>query len=147
MLNKKMEDGKMKATGIVRKLDDLGRIVIPKELRKKFNFVEKETQVDISRDGEYIILSSKEKVGLSRCLDELGRVVIPIELRRSLNLEDRDSLEIFTEEEDIYLKKYSVGCMQCGEINSVITTGKVAICRKCLKEMFDYVRSNTDILH
>ncbi|SHI03952.1 looped-hinge helix DNA binding domain-containing protein, AbrB family [Clostridium grantii DSM 8605] len=51
----------MKATGIVRRLDDLGRIVIPKELRKKLNFVERQTQVDISKEGEYIILSSKEK--------------------------------------------------------------------------------------
>ena len=136
----------MKATGVVRRLDDLGRIVIPKELRKKLNFVEKETQVDISRDGEYIILGTKEKGGLSRILDELGRVVIPIELRRTLNLEDRDSLEIFTEEEEIYLKKYSVGCMQCGEINGVITTGKVSLCRKCLREMSDCVKSNKNML-
>ncbi|SHI03948.1 AbrB/MazE/SpoVT family DNA-binding domain-containing protein [Clostridium grantii] len=83
---------------------------------------------------------------MSRVLDELGRVVIPIELRRTLNLEDRDSLEIFTEEEEIYLKKYSVGCMQCGEVNRVITIGKVSLCRKCLREMVDYVRGNTDIL-
>nr|WP_073337062.1 AbrB/MazE/SpoVT family DNA-binding domain-containing protein [Clostridium grantii] len=92
------------------------------------------------------MLSSKEKGGLSRVLDELGRVVIPIELRRTLNLEDRDSLEIFTEEEEIYLKKYSVGCMQCGEVNGVITTGKVSLCRKCLKKMVAYVKSNTKIL-
>ena len=30
----------MKATGIVRRIDDLGRVVIPKELRKKFNIRE-----------------------------------------------------------------------------------------------------------
>ena len=27
----------MKATGIVRKIDDLGRVVLPKELRNSFN--------------------------------------------------------------------------------------------------------------
>lgn len=30
----------MKATGIVRRLDDLGRIVIPKEIRRMFNVCE-----------------------------------------------------------------------------------------------------------
>ena len=30
----------MKATGIVRSIDELGRIVIPKELRKKMNMTE-----------------------------------------------------------------------------------------------------------
>ena len=30
----------MKATGIVRNIDELGRIVIPKELRKKMNMTE-----------------------------------------------------------------------------------------------------------
>lgn len=30
----------MKATGIVRRVDDLGRIVIPKEIRRKFNIIE-----------------------------------------------------------------------------------------------------------
>lgn len=30
----------MKATGIIRRIDDLGRVVIPKELRKKFDIRE-----------------------------------------------------------------------------------------------------------
>lgn len=32
--NKFMEVGCMKSTGIVRKVDELGRVVIPKELRR-----------------------------------------------------------------------------------------------------------------
>ena len=30
----------MRQTGIIRKVDDLGRVVIPKELREKFNLTE-----------------------------------------------------------------------------------------------------------
>lgn len=33
----------MKATGLIRKLDDLGRIVIPKEIRKSLKFMEGDT--------------------------------------------------------------------------------------------------------
>lgn len=32
----------MKSTGIVRRIDDLGRIIIPKEIRKRLNFEEGE---------------------------------------------------------------------------------------------------------
>ena len=29
----------MKATGVVRRIDDLGRVVIPKEIRKRFEIL------------------------------------------------------------------------------------------------------------
>ena len=45
--------------------------------------------------------------GIVRRIDDLGRVVIPMELRRSLGINDRDSLEIYTDNEGkIILKKY-----------------------------------------
>lgn len=45
----------MKATGIVRKVDELGRIVIPMELRKVFNLEEKDP-IEIFIEDERIIL-------------------------------------------------------------------------------------------
>jgi len=45
----------MKATGIVRKLDQLGRIVIPKELRTTFDLKETDP-IEIFVEGEDIIL-------------------------------------------------------------------------------------------
>lgn len=45
----------MKATGIVRKLDELGRIVLPIELRRTLHLAEKDA-VEIYVDGENIIL-------------------------------------------------------------------------------------------
>lgn len=49
----------MKSTGIVRKLDSLGRVVIPKELRRTFNIAEKDA-LEIYVDGEQIILKKYE---------------------------------------------------------------------------------------
>ncbi|SKC83715.1 AbrB/MazE/SpoVT family DNA-binding domain-containing protein [Maledivibacter halophilus] len=49
----------MKSTGIVRKVDELGRIVIPKELRKTFNIGEKDA-LEIFVDGSQIILKKYE---------------------------------------------------------------------------------------
>jgi len=45
----------MKATGIVRKLDQLGRIVIPKELRSTFDLKETDP-IEIFVEGEDIVL-------------------------------------------------------------------------------------------
>lgn len=45
----------MKSTGVVRKLDQLGRIVIPKEIRNSYDINEKDP-LEIFVDGEHIIL-------------------------------------------------------------------------------------------
>ena len=49
----------MKSTGIVRRLDELGRIVIPIEIRNKFNISERDP-IEIYVDGSNIILSKYE---------------------------------------------------------------------------------------
>ena len=38
----------MKSTGIVRPLDSVGRIVLPKEIRKKLNITERNDSLEIS---------------------------------------------------------------------------------------------------
>lgn len=45
----------MKSTGIVRKVDELGRVVIPIELRRTLGIAEKDS-LEIYVDGEHIIL-------------------------------------------------------------------------------------------
>lgn len=45
----------MKSTGIVRRVDELGRIVIPMEIRKTLGIAEKDP-LEIFVDGEQIIL-------------------------------------------------------------------------------------------
>lgn len=49
----------MKATGIVRKVDELGRIVLPMELRKTLNIQEKDP-VEIFVNGRDIVLRKYE---------------------------------------------------------------------------------------
>jgi len=45
----------MKSTGIVRRVDELGRVVIPIELRNKFGIYEKDP-IEIFVDGSSIVL-------------------------------------------------------------------------------------------
>lgn len=77
----------MKSTGIVRKVDELGRIVLPVELRRTLG-IEIKDSLEIYVDGESIILRKyeptcifcgnadgvidyKEKNVCQACLDEL----------------------------------------------------------------------------
>lgn len=49
----------MKSTGVVRRVDELGRIVIPIELRRTLNIGEKDA-LEIYVDGNHIILKKYE---------------------------------------------------------------------------------------
>lgn len=51
------EEQHMKATGIVRRIDDLGRIVIPKEIRKQFKITDGdaiEIFIDLNKGGIFL---------------------------------------------------------------------------------------------
>ena len=50
----------MKSTGIVRKVDELGRIVLPIELRRTLNISEKKDALEIFVDGNQIVLKKYE---------------------------------------------------------------------------------------
>ena len=45
----------MKSTGMVRPIDELGRVVLPKEIRRSFDLSPKDS-VEIFTDGDKIIL-------------------------------------------------------------------------------------------
>lgn len=49
----------MKSTGIVRKVDELGRVVLPIELRRNLNIAEKDA-LEIYVDGNSVVLKKYE---------------------------------------------------------------------------------------
>ena len=78
----------MKSTGIVRRIDDLGRMVLPKELRNTYN-IDKKDPMEIFVEGDRIILEKyqpgctfcdnventikfKGKIICQNCLDEMN---------------------------------------------------------------------------
>jgi transcriptional pleiotropic regulator of transition state genes len=63
----------MKATGIVRKIDSLGRIVIPKELRRIFKIAEGDAIEIYTEDENKIILTKyNDEVGCIFCGERNG---------------------------------------------------------------------------
>lgn len=73
--------------------------------------------------------------GIVRKVDELGRVVIPMELRRTLGIGEKDPLEIFTDGEQIILRKYAPGCVLTGETDDLITFKGRLVSKAAIREM------------
>ena len=54
-----------------------------------------------------------KSTGIVRKVDELGRIVLPIELRRTFDLNEKDAIEIYTDDDTIILKKFQRTCVFC----------------------------------
>lgn len=78
----------MKSTGIIRRVDELGRVVIPIEIRNKFDIVEKD-QIEIYVDGSSIILKKFEPncifCGSTKNLVEYKEKLVCSKCAKSLN--------------------------------------------------------------
>ena len=81
----KVRQHKMKATGIVRRIDDLGRVVIPKEIRRTLRIREGDPlEIFVDRDGEVILkkyspiseLSDFSKEYADALYDSLGHPIL-----------------------------------------------------------------------
>lgn len=76
-----------------------------------------------------------KSIGIVRKVDELGRIVLPIELRRKFDIEEKDALEIYTENDCIILKKYEPSCIFCGDAKDIFQFNGKNICRTCAKNL------------
>lgn len=76
-------------------------------------------------------------------VDPLGRIVIPREVRRVFNIEEGDSLEVFTEGDNIILKKYTPGCHCCNNMNDLTEVLGLKLCTSCI-EKFNKCRNTID---
>jgi AbrB family transcriptional regulator, transcriptional pleiotropic regulator of transition state genes len=93
----------------------------------------------IKKDKEKYMIERGENymksTGIVRKVDELGRVVIPIELRRTLDIKEKDSLEIYVDDDRIVLKKYkpNMTCAVTGEVsenNLTLANGKIVLSKE-----------------
>ena len=76
-----------------------------------------------------------KSTGIVRKVDELGRVVLPISIRQTLDIGEKDSLEIFTDENRIILQKYQPSCIFCGNADNVVYLKGKLVCQSCIREL------------
>lgn len=124
----------LKNTGIIKLVDELGRIVIPIEIRKNLKIKEKD-KMNIYLENDNIVIEkyieNEENNTLTRRVDELGRVVIPIEIRYRLEIKEKDKFEIYVDNNKIILKMYKLKCIFCESEENLIEHKNKLICNKC----------------
>ena len=74
-----------------------------------------------------------KSTGIVRMVDHLGRIVLPIEIRKTMGINEKDPLEIFTDEDKIILTKYQPCCIFCNNADDIVYYKGKRICSECLK--------------
>ncbi|GEN89345.1 AbrB/MazE/SpoVT family DNA-binding domain-containing protein [Oceanobacillus sp. FSL W8-0428] len=87
-----------------------------------------------------------KSTGIVRKVDELGRVVIPIELRRTLDIKEKDTMEIYVDNDRIVLKKYrpNMTCQITGELtdeNQTLADGNLILSPEGAKILLEEIQN------
>ena len=97
----------------VQVIDELGRIRIPFEIRKKHQLHTRE-KLEIYTSGKNIILKKRVNAKsnklnnaniILRVIDEFGRLVLPIEIRKEQNFKENDQVKFCVKDDYIILIK------------------------------------------
>ena len=128
--------------GIVRRIDDLGRITLPMEYRRSFGIGAREdAPIGIYVNKNIIRLHMKKEkfVGMVRNLDELGRLTLPKEIRKSLKFDDHELVDMWIDNEEICIRKATLQCVICGsdDEGQLMDVDGVLICRSCGTKVID----------
>lgn len=115
-------------------MDNLGRVVIPKELRISMGLTEHQA-LESEVSGSKFTIRKAGSTGFVRNLDSVGRYVIPIEVRRNLDIQEKDELSFSVDEDELILEKYWPGCVFCGEVEGTTKLLDKPICPECLSKI------------
>ena len=67
--------------------------------------------------------------------DNLGRIVIPKSIRDRLGYEDKTPVEVFADDNGVYIQKYQTECLYCGSEENVQVVNGKKFCKKCLDKL------------
>ena len=68
-------------------------------------------------------------------LQSVGRITIPTSIRENFKIKHNDSIEIYTEGEQIILKKYEPTCVFCATNWQMVNFKGRCICKNCLRDL------------
>lgn len=87
----------MKATGIIRRTDNLGRVVIPKEIRKSMNICEGDAlEIYVDHEINSVIFQKYGSVPHTNDIEKLKKTIF----------EDEELMSNFTYEDTVLLEHY-----------------------------------------
>ena len=76
-----------------------------------------------------------KSTGIVRNVDELGRIVLPKELRNILGIEVKTPMEIFTDDNNIILRKYEPSDIFTGEMEDLVEFMGKKVSKNTIKKL------------
>ena len=77
-----------------------------------------------------------KSTGNVRGIDSLGRIVIPKSIRKQFGvIDNKDSFEIFVENDMIILTKYEPSCIFCDNVSDIVNFKGRKVCKECVKDL------------
>ena len=137
----------MKATGIVRRIDDLGRVVVPKEIRRTLRIREGDPlEIFTDKDGS-VVLRKYSPIGeLSEYVEEIDSDVSDLEEALFSEEDDDDEEDEEDDEEDEDDDEDGDGlieyeCPHCGTViffdENAFDMEEEHLCPNCHRKVFE----------
>lgn len=74
--------------------------------------------------------------GAEKKVNRRGGITIPVALRRMMRIYDGDKFAIYAlDNGDIYMKRITAHCMNCGKVTVVKQDGQSVYCDECLANL------------
>jgi transcriptional pleiotropic regulator of transition state genes len=70
-------------------------------------------------------------LGITRNVDALGRIVIPKEVRKALNIAEGTAMEMLSDDNGVYMRRYVAGCTFCNGMDNLVEFGGTRVCKVC----------------
>lgn len=137
----------MRELTVIRRVDMLGRVVLPIEMRRATDIINSELVAiayDSNIESFVVTPAGNYTDGYVRTNDSLGRVVLPKEIRDVLNIVKGTPMRITYDGVNIRITKEGINCIMCGrDLNYKDVELKLLgndICKKCLIKVADAIQ-------
>ena len=112
-----------------RKIDELGRVLIPIEMRRMLG-IEADDELFIGMKNGNLYATKEFVEGFIK-----RRVVIPIEYRRVLSFGDGTKVNITLEKDRVKISKINAYCTFCASSKDIKYVKGVRVCQSCIDEI------------
>ena len=130
-----------KTKGLVRSVDQNGRITLPAEYVEALNLIHGKKLEIFSAKDKIIVRKSiyvnnrRQFRGGLRIFDCLGRIVIPSEIRKIFKIEVDSEMYISLARNSVVLEVLFDECIFCGDRNGLRNYNGSCICSSCVKNI------------
>ena len=131
----------MNSYTILRKLDAVGRLVLPLDMRRDLCLEPGGcVRVTLDKQGAGLLLEKASCAGSEKFLmelDGLGRIVIPQALRAALEAKANTTMELTCDPASVsvVLRPVKPACCACGGGDDLKPVGSAPLCRSCRCEV------------